>query len=112
MVFCHNDVLLANVVILEDNVNFIDLEYGAAYDIANHFCEMAIENDVSRFPGFILHPDRYPDADEQDVFLRAYLEAQCAEGAVAPTDADVAQLVEEVRQCMLPASLSSALLPS
>ena len=39
MVFCHNDVLLANVVILEDNVNFIDLEYGAAYDIANHFVE-------------------------------------------------------------------------
>ena len=41
VVFCHNDVLLANVVIQEDNVNFIDLEYGAAnyaaYDIANHF---------------------------------------------------------------------------
>ena len=39
MVFCHNDVLLANVVIQEDNVNFIDLEYDAAYDIANHFVE-------------------------------------------------------------------------
>ena len=43
VVFCHNDVLLANVVIQDDNVNFIDLEYGAAnyaaYDIANHFVE-------------------------------------------------------------------------
>jgi len=44
VVFCHNDALLANVVIQEENViNFIDLEYGApnfaAFDIANHFVE-------------------------------------------------------------------------
>jgi len=43
VVFCHNDVLLANVVVQDDKVLFIDMEYGApnyaAYDIANHFCE-------------------------------------------------------------------------
>ena len=48
VVFCHNDALLANVVIQEENfsenvINFIDLEYGApnfaAFDIANHFVE-------------------------------------------------------------------------
>jgi ethanolamine kinase len=43
VVFCHNDALLANVVIQPTGVQFIDLEYGAAnyaaFDIANHFVE-------------------------------------------------------------------------
>ena len=44
VVFCHNDALLANVVLqAEGRVRFIDLEYGgpnfAAFDIANHFVE-------------------------------------------------------------------------
>ena len=44
VVFCHNDALLANIVLqAEGRVRFIDLEYGAAnfaaFDIANHFVE-------------------------------------------------------------------------
>lgn len=45
--FCHNDLLLANVVVNDsgDDVTFIDYEYAAdsyqAYDIANHFNEYA-----------------------------------------------------------------------
>jgi len=45
VVFCHNDALLANIIIQpkHNEVAFIDLEYGApnyaAFDIANHFCE-------------------------------------------------------------------------
>ena len=45
MVFCHNDALLANIVVKKktEEVIFIDMEYGgpsyAAFDIANHFVE-------------------------------------------------------------------------
>ncbi len=47
IVYCHNDLLLANIIFYEKNnsVNFIDFEYAGpnyrAYDIANHFCEFA-----------------------------------------------------------------------
>lgn len=47
IVFCHNDLLLANIIFDSDSnsVHFIDFEYAApnyqAYDIANHFCEFA-----------------------------------------------------------------------
>lgn len=45
VVFCHNDLLLANVICCGDSVTFIDYEYGGynyqAFDIANHFAEFA-----------------------------------------------------------------------
>jgi aminoglycoside phosphotransferase (APT) family kinase protein len=49
-VLCHNDVLLANIVLSRDGeqAHFIDYEYAgpncAAYDIANHFNEWAGES--------------------------------------------------------------------
>lgn len=45
--FCHNDVLLGNVIYNEEanKVSFIDFEYAmpnyVAFDVANHFNEMA-----------------------------------------------------------------------
>mgnify|MGYP000848324768 CR=1 FL=1 len=47
VVFCHNDLLLANVIYNEEkhSVTFIDYEYAnynyQAFDIANHFAEFA-----------------------------------------------------------------------
>lgn len=47
VVFCHNDLLLANILYEKesDALNFIDFEYAGpnyqSYDIANHFCEFA-----------------------------------------------------------------------
>jgi ethanolamine kinase len=47
MVFCHNDLLLGNVIYTEseNKVTFIDFEYAAlnfqAFDIGNHFAEYA-----------------------------------------------------------------------
>ncbi|OQV11527.1 Ethanolamine kinase 2 [Hypsibius exemplaris] len=57
-VFCHNDLLCANILYdkEKDCVNFIDFEYAGlnhqAYDLANHFNEFAgvEECDYSRFP--------------------------------------------------------------
>ena len=43
VVFCHNDLLLGNVVHTPGQVMFIDYEYASynyqAYDIGNHFAE-------------------------------------------------------------------------
>lgn len=46
VVFCHNDLLSANILLdTKGRVLFIDYEYGEynyrAFDIANHFCEYA-----------------------------------------------------------------------
>ncbi|CAK8691900.1 unnamed protein product [Clavelina lepadiformis] len=47
IVFCHNDILLHNVIYNEyaEKISFIDYEYAGfnyqAYDIGNHFCEFA-----------------------------------------------------------------------
>jgi ethanolamine kinase len=47
VVFCHNDLLLTNILYNqnENKVTFIDFEYAAyniqAFDIANHFAEFA-----------------------------------------------------------------------
>ncbi len=45
VVFCHNDLLLANVLFTGKSVSFIDYEYAGynyqAFDIANHFNEFA-----------------------------------------------------------------------
>lgn len=53
VVFCHNDLLLSNIILQKDttdedrpaNVAFIDYEYAMpnyqAFDIANHFIEFA-----------------------------------------------------------------------
>lgn len=45
VVFCHNDLLLANIIHRNNSVTFIDYEYAGynyqAFDIANHFAEFA-----------------------------------------------------------------------
>ncbi|XP_046665616.1 ethanolamine kinase 1 [Homalodisca vitripennis] len=69
VVFCHNDLLLANVIHQPGSVNFIDYEYAAynyqAYDIGNHFDEFAGVTDVDF--------SRYPSQSLQWDWLRIYL---------------------------------------
>lgn len=58
IVFCHNDLLLKNIIVnfYENKVTFIDFEYSdynyQAFDIANHFCEFCGVNsfDASLYP--------------------------------------------------------------
>lgn len=76
VVFCHNDLLLKNIIyhkdpVLGPGVTFIDFEYAAynfqAFDIANHFCEFAgIE---------VYDPSLFPDLDFQKTWLKHYLQA-------------------------------------
>ena len=74
VVFCHNDILLANVIWNEDlqTVQFIDYEYGKPnyqpFDIANHFDEFAGVDPVS-----LDYASLYPDPAFQKAWIRHYL---------------------------------------
>ncbi|KAK6938237.1 hypothetical protein RJ641_031745 [Dillenia turbinata] len=75
--FCHNDLQYGNIMIDEQtqSITIIDYEYASynpvAYDLANHFCEMAA-NYHSETP-HILDYSKYPDLEERQEFVRNYL---------------------------------------
>ncbi|XP_070536927.1 ethanolamine kinase 1-like [Ptychodera flava] len=71
IVFCHNDLLLGNVIYDEqtNSVSFIDYEYACynyqGFDIADHFCEFAGIDEVDF--------NNYPDKEFQLKWLKKYL---------------------------------------
>lgn len=73
--FCHNDLLLGNVLYDAESkiVNFIDYEYAhmnyAAFDIANHFCEYT-GLDVVDYEKY------YPNLEHRKGFCKSYLEGR------------------------------------
>jgi choline/ethanolamine kinase len=103
--FCHNDLQYGNIMLSEkdDSVTLIDYEYSSynpvAFDIANHFCEMTADYHTDE--PHTLHPDLYPNDEEQNRFLRAYLEASGDE----VSQADVDKLREEVKEFVLASHL-------
>lgn len=70
--FCHNDLLLANILYDQEkhSIRFIDFEYAGAnylaYDIANHFCEFAGVDNVDH--------SLYPDEGFRRKWISVYLE--------------------------------------
>jgi len=77
--FCHNDLLAANILKRTNgDISLIDFEYGGvnyiAFDIANHFNEFcggtsAEDNGVPDYT-------RFPSEEQQDLFLRTYLDVK------------------------------------
>ncbi|KAF1870591.1 hypothetical protein Lal_00025853 [Lupinus albus] len=70
VIFSHNDLLSANIMINdEDKIYFIDYEYASynyrGFDIANHFAEYA---------GFECDYNLYPNMNEQFHFFRHYIQ--------------------------------------
>ncbi|KAI3894981.1 hypothetical protein MKX03_028001 [Papaver bracteatum] len=102
---CHNDLQYGNIMMNEDTklLTIIDYEYASynpvAYDLANHFCEMAADYQ-SEMP-HILDFNKYPDLEERKRFIRAYLSSSGDE----PTDVDVDALVEDVEKYTLASHL-------
>jgi ethanolamine kinase len=102
VLFCHNDLLLGNVIYTEESnkVTFIDYEYGAvnhqAFDIGNHFAE---------FPGIGASSDidysKYPPREFQLEWIRVYLEAFHSDSADAITDESVLALYTQVNKFAL-----------
>ncbi|CAI5454633.1 unnamed protein product [Caenorhabditis angaria] len=70
--FCHNDILVHNIVYdpKNDSINFIDYEYAstnyALFDIANHFCEYAGVEDIPDYSQCLKKSQKIE-------FLEAYL---------------------------------------
>lgn len=101
--FCHNDLQYGNIMIDKDGVTIIDYEYAGfnpvPFDLANHFCEMAADYH-SEMP-HILDYNKYPDLEERQRFVSAYLSSPDNE----PSEADVQQLVEDAEKYTLASHL-------
>ncbi|XP_021310974.1 probable choline kinase 2 isoform X2 [Sorghum bicolor] len=91
--FCHNDLQYGNIMIDEETrqVTLIDYEYASfnpiAFDIANHFCEMAA--DYHTATPHELDFTKYPGIEEQRRFVQTYL---CSAGE-KPSDGEVEKLL-------------------
>ncbi|XP_063706874.1 ethanolamine kinase [Culicoides brevitarsis] len=97
IVFCHNDLLLGNVIYTEEEqkVTFIDYEYAACnfqgFDIGNHFTEYGGIDEIDYA--------RYPSKEYQWSWLREYLKEYLAPKAV--TEQDIKQLYITVNKFAL-----------
>eukprot|EP00158_Paraphelidium_tribonemae_P004590 Partr_v1_DN26855_c0_g1_i3_m40685 putative Ethanolamine kinase len=116
IVFCHNDLLAANIILqrgreprksdsteslthidsdssLANQVSFIDYEYGAysynSFDIANHFNEYA---------GFQCDYSRFPSLEHQRTWIIEYLTEFLSN---VPTENQIEGLLEDVQKFSL-----------
>ncbi|KAL3616790.1 hypothetical protein CASFOL_039184 [Castilleja foliolosa] len=103
--FCHNDLQYGNIMMDEVTkcITIIDYEYASynhvAFDIANHFCEMAA--DYHTETPHVLDYSKYPDLEERRRFLRTYL----SNSGNQPSDREVQQLLQEVEKYTLASHL-------
>jgi ethanolamine kinase len=105
VVFCHNDLLVKNIILSKtaDCVMFIDYEYAGynyrAFDIADHFCEFAGVDEVDY--------SRYPNKAFQLQWLQIYLEETAKQtGSGSPVmSQDVENLYVKVNKFALAAHL-------
>ncbi|KDP40567.1 hypothetical protein JCGZ_24566 [Jatropha curcas] len=103
--FCHNDLQYGNIMIDEETraITLIDYEYASynpvAFDIANHFCEMA-SNYHTDTP-HIVDYNKYPGLEERQRFLHVYLSSSGDQAS----DIEVKQLLEDVEKYTLASHL-------
>ncbi|WZZ64989.1 hypothetical protein YC2023_076359 [Brassica napus] len=109
--FCHNDLQYGNIMIDEDtnSITIIDYEYASynpvAYDIANHFCEMAANyhSDSPHILDYSLYPDWFWVAGEEERrrFIHNYLRSSGED----PREEDIKQLLEDAEKYTLASHL-------
>ncbi|CAI9089536.1 OLC1v1024124C1 [Oldenlandia corymbosa var. corymbosa] len=103
--FCHNDLQYGNIMMDEEtrSITIIDYEYASynpvAFDIANHFCEMAA--DYHTETPHILDYSKYPSLEERKRFIRVYLGCSDDDDSGHVLD----QLVQEVEKYTLASHL-------
>jgi len=100
VVFCHNDLLVHNIVHNSDEqrIRFIDYEYASfnyqAFDIANHFAEFAGVDEVDY--------NLYPNKQQMMAWLRNYIEENNEFHHIKSTDEEIesqtSKLYEQVNQ--------------
>ncbi|KAF3434230.1 hypothetical protein FNV43_RR25333 [Rhamnella rubrinervis] len=102
--FCHNDLQYGNIMIDEEkSITIIDYEYASynpiAYDIANHFCEMAA--DYHTDTPHVLDFSKYPGLQERQRFVQTYLNSS----GNLHSDMEVERLVQDVEKYTLASHL-------
>ncbi|OWM78474.1 probable choline kinase 2 [Punica granatum] len=103
--FCHNDLQYGNIMMDEETkmITIIDYEYSSynpiAFDIANHFCEMAA--DYHTETPHVLDYGKYPGLEERQRFVYTYLSSS---GHV-PCQNDVDQLLGDIEKYTLASHL-------
>ncbi|PKA64500.1 choline/ethanolamine kinase [Apostasia shenzhenica] len=96
--FCHNDLQYGNIMMDEKTrqITIIDYEYASfnpvAYDIANHFCEMAANYHTDT--PHVLDYSQYPDLEERKRFIKLYLKSSVEEPSTEELE-NLIQLVEK-----------------
>ncbi|KAG1335473.1 putative choline kinase 2 [Cocos nucifera] len=99
--FCHNDLQYGNIMIDEDTRQ--DYEYASfnpiAYDLANHFCEMAA--DYHTETPHVLDFNKYPDYEERKRFVQTYLSSS----GETPNLVEVDNLLELIEKYALASHL-------
>ncbi|KAL8058324.1 hypothetical protein ABFS82_03G010300 [Erythranthe guttata] len=99
--FCHNDLQYGNIMINDKKkfITIIDYEYASynpvAYDIANHFNEMAA--DYHTDTPHILDYTKYPGLEERRRFIKQYLSSAGEEAS----DEKIAKLADDVEKYSL-----------
>ncbi|KAG9456862.1 hypothetical protein H6P81_001370 [Aristolochia fimbriata] len=110
--FCHNDLQYGNIMIEEETkaVTIIDYEYATfnpvAYDLANHFCEMAA--DYHSDTPHILDFNKYPDFEKRKQFVQKYLNTKGGQASGQDAEVlllDVEQLLQDVEKYTLASHL-------
>lgn len=109
VVMAHCDVQKGNLLVYNHEIHMIDFEYAdrmeRGFDFGNLFCEYGIDYNVTRFPGFVVSPDLYPDEEKQSLFFEAY-----ARGAdLELTSEMLDQLLKEARVFSLASHLHWAI---
>jgi ethanolamine kinase len=100
VVFCHNDLLAANILLHEPDgsIQLIDFEYGGinylTFDIANHFNEYAGGPPHDPFPNY----EWLPSPAQREEFVRTYLTIYRNE---TPTEEAVEQMLQELHGFLL-----------
>lgn len=100
VVFCHNDLLAANILLNEadGSIQLIDFEYGGinylTFDIANHFNEYAGGPPHDPFPNY----EWFPNKQRRHEFIRVYLTTLSNQ---APTEDAVNSMLQELHGFLL-----------
>ncbi|KAK8914026.1 hypothetical protein KSP39_PZI024463 [Platanthera zijinensis] len=103
--FCHNDLQYGNAMIDEETrqITIIDYEYASfnpiAYDVANHFCEMAA--DYHSDTPHILDYSKYPDLEERKRFVHIYMKSSGED----PTEGQMKDFLEMIEKYALTSHL-------
>ncbi|KAJ8760458.1 hypothetical protein K2173_015125 [Erythroxylum novogranatense] len=103
--FCHNDLQYGNIMMDEEirAITLIDYEYASynpvAYDLANHFCEMAA--DYHSETPHVLDYSKYPGLQERHRFVEAYLSS----GGNQASEDEIEQLLHDTEKYALASHL-------